>query len=766
VKPIIRACSAGALALSLAALSPAGAAFASTEVVSGSGLLAAPAGLTPDDAGAAYPHQVRKTVTLDWTPVAGATGYRVQVGRDSTWSDDPVLTKDVLISELTLPESLPYATYVWRVAAMKGTTLGHWSSETGQSHANAEFTRGWNVVPALNAVTPSYVGDPTFSWSPVPGADAYELQVDTRPFLVSTVTGQTPDGTPSSTTQAQVPDPGQVAECFTPHTRVTPAGDEVAKSGTAGECGWVLPTDGSTLYWRVRALAGFTGEGASGSTLPASTVGLSYTSPDDKQYLDKVCGENPNNFNCDPSRPSILGLWSAQSSFVASPAAPGGAVSTTVTTDSLANDPNGLCTVVTDGSPTEAEHAVCRDVPTIRWSEVAGATNYRVTFALDAAMSNVQHAIFTPALEMTVPGNWADASALTSYYYTVQACAATCGPTTATPASFSKVTPRLTVGSAPPVTGEFRFTWNSYAAALAAATGQAATSDAFAYHVQVASADHPSYDQLVDEQLVDQTFYAPQKAYADGEYVWRVQPVDGAGNKLPWSTSQSFTRDATPPKAVSVAPSSNVGVTQAVKVTFSEPVTGVTASSLGLSPAVSHTVSVTSPTTATITPTAAMVPGATYRVVLGSAIKDLSNNVADPLGPTFKVKPQVDDSSKAFVYSSGWKVLSSSSATGGSYHGATPTSTFHPTATTKFAGIGVNIDSCMGPANGYLDVYVDNVRKARVSLYRSFSGCGVRVATITGLARATHTLKLVGVGSHPSGSKGNGVAVDYVTVYV
>jgi hypothetical protein len=42
----------------------------------------------------------------------------------------------------------------------------------------------------------------------------------------------------------------------------------------------------------------------------------------------------------------------------------------------------------------------------------------------------------------------------------------------------------------------------------------------------------------------------------------------------------------------------------------------------------------------------------------------------------------------------------------------------------------------------------------------------VKVAAVTGLARATHTLKLVGVGAHVTKSKGNNVSVDAVRVAV
>jgi len=769
VNPIARACSAGVLSLALVSATASVPAFASTEVVAGASLLAAPTGLTPDDAGTAYPHAVRKNVKLDWSPVAGATGYRVQVGRDSTWSTDPVLSKDVLVSEYTLPILLPNATYVWRVAALKDAVLGRWSSETGQAHAEAEFTHGWRAAPTPNAVVTPFVGRPTFSWSAVPDASAYELQVAKAPFLATTTTGPTSDTSPAPGTSTQAPDPKMLAECMTPRTRVTPASDAVGKSDTVGDCKWVIPADGTTVYWRVRPLDAAATDVVGGPTAPVSSAGVSESVPQDPNYLDKTCGKNPDDFNCETNLPSLAGSWSTPQSFVWTTVADlGGALATTVPTLSLASDPDGLCTVITDGSPTEAEHARCRDVPTIRWAQATGTpVRYRITFALDDALTNIQHVVETSATQFTVPGSWMDASGLTSYYYVVQACdSSVCSSVTSTPPSFSKVTPRLVTGSSPGVTGEMHFSWQSYAAALAAATAQPATQDAFEYHFEVASSDHPSYDVLVDEALVDETVYTPQTEYPDGSFVWRVHPVDSAGNTLPWSLSGSFTRDATPPKALSVSPSSKVAVKQALKVTFSEPVTGVSAVSLGLSPSVAHTISILSPTTATITPTAAMVPGATYRVTLTSAIEDLSGNTADPLGPTFTVTNAIDDPNAALSYAGTWHSLSSSSATGGTFHSSVPTSSAQTTATMKFAGVGFSLNACMGPANGYLDVYVDNVKKGRVSLYRSYTGCGVRVATVGSLARATHTLKLVGVGAHVSASKGNGVSVDYVAVSV
>ena len=805
-------CVAGlaAVAVATSIVGVTGIAAASTEPVA-SAPLAAPASLSPDDCldatvspardtdtgcRTSLPHATLKTVKLDWAPVSGASGYRVEIGTDSTWSDDPTLTQDVRSSEFTLPVWLPHATYVWRVAALRGTALGHWSSESTQPQSEAQFTRGWRDAPTPNAVQTPFEGRPTYSWSPVPSASGYQVQVSTDPFFNSGSPTAAGDTTPSPQTQTQAK--SILDTCFTPRTRVTPALGRVGAEGSVGDCTFTVPAPGTALYWRVRALDRFVGSAAQVDTTPASSGGISYQPPATPTTETDVTSDCPGvtaasaspsatatstasaspnpsasasaggaSSACDPANASEAGNWSAASSFTytgvdhsAEAYAPG-----FVSTSSLSSDPDGLCTVSNPSGP-DAEKATCKDFPTISWSHLTGALRYRLYIALDDQFTNIQAIIETSGLQWTPTASWRDSSPNTSYYYVVQACNDTsCGQVTSTPRSFRKVSDRPIVGTRPGVTGDARLSWQSYASTLSTATGRPATEDAYAYHLQVASADHPSYDALVDEAMVDETSYvASDKVYPDGSFVWRVQAVDSAGRKLPWSLSQAFTRDATPPSAISVSPSSKVGITQALRVTFSETVTGVSASSLNLGSGVPVSVSVLDGQHATIVPTRPFVPGATYRVTLGPAIKDVSGNSAVAVGPTVTVNPLVDDNSRAITYAGSWRVAASSNAVGGGYHTSAPTPTAQSSATLVFRGTAVAVTACLGPANGLVDLYVDGARKARVSTYRSFSGCGVRIAALGGLARGQHTFRLVGIGAHVASSKGNAVGLDALTV--
>jgi hypothetical protein len=282
--------------------------------------------------------------------------------------------------------------------------------------------------------------------------------------------------------------------------------------------------------------------------------------------------------------------------------------------------------------------------------------------------------------------------------------------------------------------------------------------------VQVATSIHPSYDATVDDAQVDQESYSPTTNLGDGSFVWRVQAVDSFGNMLPWSKSQAFVRDTTPPRAVSASPSAGIGPKQAVKVTFSEPVTGVSASTL-----TAVTSSTTAPVSvqvagdgrsATLVPTRPWVAGASYAVRLLPSVKDAVGNSAVATGPAFTVTRTVDDGSGGLLFGTGWSLLSSSNAHGGTFHRS---ATASRSLTMAFHGSSVTLVGCLGPRNGYATVAVGGVAK-RFGLYRSYSGCGVRIGSLTGLGAGTHTVKVTVVGSHPAGAAGNNVDVDYLAV--
>jgi hypothetical protein len=348
--------------------------------------------------------------------------------------------------------------------------------------------------------------------------------------------------------------------------------------------------------------------------------------------------------------------------------------------------------------------------------------------------------------------------------------------------SFRKVSPRLAGLSTPTPTGRLAFSWKSHAQGLVAAQQEPGelppSQDAKGYHVQVATPAHPSFDETVIDEVVDgpvtdegrftptggTTFIPTDELLLNGSFIWRVQAIDSAGNKLPWSLSKAFVRDNTPPKLVSVTPNTKVSTTGALKLVFSEPVTGLSSSSVWLSPAAQTTLTVTGPTTATLTPTKPLLPGATYGLRVGAPVEDAVGNDAVFGGPNITVNPLADDGNPAIAYSSGWGILSSTNAVGGRFHTATPSATVKQSATMVFRGTGITLTACLGPANGYVDTFVDGVHRGRTNLYRSFSGCNVKVFGRTGMARGQHTVKIVATNLRSASSAGTKVTLDAFTV--
>jgi hypothetical protein len=719
-------------------------ALASTVVVDAP--LPAPTGLAPSDNRQTFPQTVRKDVFLKWDAVDGATGYKVQVGTDDTWSDAPALEMTTSNTGAVVPVgSLPYATYTWRVAALKGTVPGHWTSEVTNSQNAVQFTKGWRKAPtALTPVDGAVVDWPDFSWTGVPEAGAYRVVVNTGSPLV-VLTELLPDS---------------AFECITTRTRLTPF--DLGEGGCPDAYGTDKPAllPGKTYYWTVSGID----VGAKG--------GKEYSLP-----------SSARSFTMSGTAVSPTPTPTASASPSASPSAPPAALPTVnPVLASIDNDPDHLCTA------TGPARWLCSDVPTIRWT--AGADPGRDHFVLylspDSLFQNVVDTIETKGTSWTSTKGLAEMSPTQSMYFAVVACnkdkACTLGAPGSTP-SFRKVTPALGNLLSPTKTGLAVFSWEPLQKVLAAAEKPAgaldtASQDAATYHLQVTRSDAPSFATTVLDETVDgvvplsgdfpdtsqPTWFNEGNQLGDGSYLWRVQAVDASGHKLPWSSPAAFTRDATPPSLITVSPTANIASKQPLKLQFSEDVTGVSASSVVLDPAVPATVAVTGPSTATLTPTQPLVPGATYTVRVRSAVKDAPGNSALPDGPSVTVKLLADDTSPAISYSSGWRPFSATNAVGGRYYRSTPTATSHPTASLKFYGTGVSYYTCLAPSNGYVDVYIDGTRRIRKSLYRSYSGCGIKIYAITRLTKGYHTIKLTSVGAKATASKGVNVSMDAFNV--
>lgn len=134
---------------------------------------AAPALSSPSDGS----DSCEEAPSFDWSPVDGATSYRIQVDEDSGFGA-PEIDRSTSRTSYTLTDVLTDGTYYWRVRASNDCGEGPWS-------AIWRFTvLSPPAVPALyEPADGSSTSDatPYFDWSRESGASSYRIQVDEDP---------------------------------------------------------------------------------------------------------------------------------------------------------------------------------------------------------------------------------------------------------------------------------------------------------------------------------------------------------------------------------------------------------------------------------------------------------------------------------------------------------------------------------------------------------------------------------------------------------
>ena len=112
------------------------------------------------------------TPTFRWTAVRGAEFYRLQYTTDPSFSTS-VITLDTRNTAYTPTTTLPNdVNYYWHVRVHSGNSISDWT-------ASRSFIKKWYIQPVLLTPTDLYqhVRFPIFSWTPVPGASYYKVQI-------------------------------------------------------------------------------------------------------------------------------------------------------------------------------------------------------------------------------------------------------------------------------------------------------------------------------------------------------------------------------------------------------------------------------------------------------------------------------------------------------------------------------------------------------------------------------------------------------------
>lgn len=139
------------------------------------------------------------TPTFRWTAVDGASSYRLQYSTDPTFPNTSVTTT-IDTKNTTYTPTSPFpndVNYYWRVRTHSGNSISDWSQVW-------TFIKRWYIQPVLLTPTNNYqnVRFPFFSWTPVPGASYYILELDAQPDFIQpdyqTLTSSNPFLTPQT----------------------------------------------------------------------------------------------------------------------------------------------------------------------------------------------------------------------------------------------------------------------------------------------------------------------------------------------------------------------------------------------------------------------------------------------------------------------------------------------------------------------------------------------------------------------------------------
>jgi hypothetical protein len=282
------------------------------------------------------------------------------------------------------------------------------------------------------------------------------------------------------------------------------------------------------------------------------------------------------------------------------------------------------------------------------------------------------------------------------------------------------------------------------------------------------------FGTLLENQVTVMTAWAPTNAYPDGVPVyWRVRALDSANNTLSMSAVRSFTKDAAGPATTIDLGTATTSLSPAIKVSFSEAATGVSATSVkltrtggtavaaGLACADADASAVPCSgdevRTVTVTPSAKVVPGETYTVAVTNGVMDAQGNPTAGATKSFRALLSVQQNAGSIVYAGSWSTVALSTASGGSYTKATSKTA---SATWTFKGTSVKLSYIAQKAAGKMKVYVDGVLKGTLDQYSSSPN--KRTYSLV-VSSGVHTVKLVPAGLKSPAATSTAVNIDALT---
>jgi len=489
-------------------------------------LQSAPTNLVPASTSSADGSKLATYSDLDlsWDPVPGAKSYVVQVATAPGFATTDLVTvagaSAVLGNSLAVETQLPNGTYYWRVTAVDA------AGRSGKPSAVSSFRRSFGAQQApevtdldivratdVTSTYPAPVGmssdrtAPTtlpsdaiqLSWSPVPRATGYQVQVAAADTNFDTATSST------------------MMTCYTPYTSVTPivavspALPSIKNSAPCLATAATFLTAGTTYKWRVRAI-----------DLPGTTTSPTFQSAPTTSTLTSQWSD-----------PLVTGVPQQKAYFVVGAPAAG------------STDPAALQAPEYDASVSEAPLMTWQPVATTIVDEKSGPLSvkgYKVDVSRDASFTSFM-SYWTPEPMLRLNGSLGNDVTNDAYYWRVYACtsasqAALCG-SEANSSRFKRST-STPVAAAPKTSdaGTVRLSWTP--------ASVTAPYDGGTRGYEVSIATDADFNSVVSTIKTDTPFAelaATGRGLTNGQkYYYRVRALGPSGEALGWSNVVDFTK--------------------------------------------------------------------------------------------------------------------------------------------------------------------------------------------------------------------------------
>jgi len=506
---------------------------------------AAPTLLTPLDGASVCD----TTPRFAWSPVSGATSYRIQVDESFAFSS-PEIDQTTPNTSHTPGTALEPGTTYWHVQAINASGAGEWSST-------------WGVVvecpPAAPVLSTPADGSsacearPTFYWNHVSRATSYQIEIDEATDFSSPEIVHTTSDTFFT--------PGVDLRPGTQHWRVRAANAcgmgewssarSITILTTPTQPGLSSPFNGDTTSDDTPT---FRWDGVSGATWYRVQV------DDDSDFDSPEINETTGGTSYTPASglPDDVYHWRVRAYNECGTGSWSEVWQLTVETACPPPPPPTL------SAPPNASDT-CSTRPTLDWGSASGATSYRIQADDDPSFDSPQinqttsDTSYTPASPLA-PG---------TYHWRVRSHSP-CGDSSWSPVW--SVTILSTPGPPTPLSPSNGDTISDTTPAFSWGNADGATS----YHIQVD--DDPDFDSPQIDQATSTTSYTPSSGLPEDTHHWRVRASNECGTG-PWSAVWQLTIETdcpTPPAPTPSTPANGSSVCHAPPTLSWESASGAT----------------------------------------------------------------------------------------------------------------------------------------------------------------------------------------------